>query len=99
MAKKPTKKSTPTPEYDSERETRVVLEDVNKGIKSIAEGRSVLVRNQQEIKDELQSVKMAVMENSRKMKGLGKGQEEIKQKLDTVTTDHHHRIEKLEAVR
>lgn len=49
------------------------------------------------VEKELETVKMAVMDNSREIKGLKSGQEEIKQKLDTVTTDHERRLQKLEA--
>ena len=81
------KKSSPkvkktTPEYDSERGTRVLLEQMNKSISLIAEQHG-------EIKSELETVKMAVMENSANIKA-------IKFKLDTNIANHDKRITHLE---
>ena len=128
MPKKPNKKSTPTPEFDSTREQNVLLEEINKNVKSVAEGHSILDRKidkigseltqkidaaaselnlkvdkidseLREVKSELNSVTAAVMDNSSAIKALQKGQEEIKHKLDTVTSDHEERIKKLELVK
>ena len=105
MPKKQPEKHLPTPEYDSGRETRVLLEAMHKDIKTVAEGHSTLNNKLDNIeselstvKSELSTVKAATMESSHRIKALETGQKEIKQKLDTVITDHEQRITKLEAV-
>ena len=106
MAKKPTKKKAPAPEYDPQRETRVLLEQVNKSITTVAERHESVVKRLDDMATELHFVKVAALENSNDTKILKddvkivkKGQEEIKQKLDTVTEGHEHRIQKFEAAR
>ncbi len=42
MKKKTSKKTLPTPEYDSKREQTILLEDMRKDIKAIAEGHGVI---------------------------------------------------------
>ncbi|NQT22303.1 MAG: hypothetical protein HQ579_02575 [Candidatus Omnitrophica bacterium] len=116
MKKKATQKIKPTPEYDSERETRVLLEEVGSDVKKIAEqvGSNSLElmklgkmeKDIVEVKSELGTVKIAVMENSRGIRGNSAGIQEnsnrldrIEKKLDTVTTDLEKRVGKLEVVR
>ena len=107
------KKKLPTPKYDSKREQNVLLEKISQDVKIVAEGHSGIVKRLDiiesdltEVKSELGTVKIAVMENSADIKflkegqkNLETGQEEIRQKLDTVTQDHEGRLRKLEAVR
>ncbi|MBU4189797.1 MAG: hypothetical protein KJ886_02200 [Candidatus Thermoplasmatota archaeon] len=85
-----------TPEYDSERETRVLLENMNKNIGLIAEQHGEIKADIGEIKSrlgnvesELGTVKMAVMENSRKI-------DRVEKKLDTNIDNHEKRITKIE---
>src|SRR3989338_4504119 len=126
MTDKPAKKKKPgeklnniPPEYDSVREQTVLLEHMNQGIQTIAEQHSSIVEKLDQhsgdlsvIKSELDTVKIATMENSHRIKVLEVGQEELKsgqeelksgqqrieQKLDAVTVDHEQRITKLEAI-
>lgn len=105
MAKKPTGKKTPTPEYDLQRETRILLEQMNKGITTVAEQHESVVKRLDDMATELHFVKVATLENSNDMKILKddvkilkKGQEQIKEKLDTAVENYSQRIEKLEAV-
>ena len=104
--KKPTKTKPSTPEFDSERETRVLLEKISSDVKTVAEGHSSLVKGQEEIKSELSTVKAAVWEIDTKVKGIdtkvneiGTRLKKVEQKLDSVTENHEQRIQKLEAVR
>ena len=113
MAKKPTKKATPTPKYDSEREARVLLEHVNKSITTVSKQHESVVKRLDDMSSELYFTKIAALENSGGIKILKddlkivkKGQEgldgrldRVEQKLDTVLTDHEQRIQKLETVR
>lgn len=99
MKKKTIKPTKSTPEYDSQRETRVLLEEMNHGIKTIGEQHGTIVKRLDNIESELNSVKMAVMDNSLETKALKTGQQEIKQKLDTVIADHEQRLQKLEAIK
>ena len=127
MTNKPIKKKKPSeklnnvpPEYDSAREQTVLLEEMNQSIKTIAEQHGSIVEKLDQhskdlsiIKSELDTVKMATLDNSHRIKKLEQGQEKleqgqeelkdgqqrIEQKLDIVTADHEQRITKLEAVR
>lgn len=104
-AKKPVTTPLPTPAYDSGRETRVLLEEVNKNVKIVAEQHGSIVTKLEEhdnrfermeselgtVKSELGSVKHAVLDTSRRVNKL-------ESKLDTVITDHEKRIENLESV-
>ncbi len=110
MAKKIVKKITP--EYDSQRETRVLLEEINGQVKLVAEQhvaikegmdtmklelQTAIKEGMDAMRSELQTVKMAVMDDSIQIKGVRVGQEEIKQKLNTALDNHEKRISKLEA--
>lgn len=95
------KKSTePTPEYDSQRETRVLLEEMNKSIKTIAEQHGSIKQEIGQIKDTMEKrfnqVEMAVVENSKAIKGIGIKINGLENKLDTVIADHENRLHKLE---
>jgi peptidoglycan hydrolase CwlO-like protein len=103
--KRDNKKIKSTPEYDSQRETRVLLEDIHSEVKTVVEQHGSIVKKLDEhdkrfdrMESELTTVKMAVMDNSRDIKELKTGQQEIGQKLDTVIADHEHRLQKLETV-
>jgi chromosome segregation ATPase len=84
--KRPDKKpSTISPAYDSTREQNVLLIDMHKDIKTIAEGHSFIVekldRHSEDlavIKSELDTVKMATMENSHEIKKLKSDVEQLK---------------------
>ncbi|MFH1777797.1 MAG: hypothetical protein ABH952_09620 [Candidatus Omnitrophota bacterium] len=98
------KKKEPTPKISEERETRVLLEEIRSSVKTVAEQvgtikEEILSEVKSEIgqvKSELDIVKMAVMENSRKISDLKSGQERIEQKLDTNIANHEQRITKIE---
>ena len=103
-------KAKSTPEYDSERETRVLLEQMNKSIGLIAEQHgtikediTVVKRKVSNIELELDTVKMAVRENSRQVKenaelieGNSFKIDRIEKKLDTTIENHERRIIKIE---
>jgi tetrahydromethanopterin S-methyltransferase subunit G len=79
---------------------------MNKNITTVAEQHESVVKRLDSIESELHFIKVAALENSNGIKILKddvrilkKGQEEIKQKLDTVTEDHEKRIAKLEAIK
>lgn len=54
MKKKSNKNSKPIPKYNSERETRVLLEEMNQSIKTIAEQYSAIVDRLDKIDERLQ---------------------------------------------
>jgi len=113
MKKNNIKKPKSTSVYDSHRQQNVLLEEINKQVKTVAEGHGILVKNIDEIKSTLSEhngrfdrIETVVSENRKDIKELKVGQEKIitrldkvEQKLDTVTTDHEHRIQKLESVK
>ncbi|MCG2711700.1 MAG: hypothetical protein L6416_05190 [Candidatus Omnitrophica bacterium] len=111
MKKKDVRKTTQTPEYDSKREQNVIIEEIYTSVKKVAEQvttmkEEILTEVRTEIggvKSELEIVKMAVMENSRGIKGLKTDVAEIKirqdrmeQKLDTALDNHEKRITHVE---
>src|SRR3989338_191051 len=74
MRRKITKETNPASEYDSQRETRVLLEDMNKGIKIIAEQHGDVVKRLDSIdseigliKSDVGSIKLEVMEVDNKL--------------------------------
>jgi len=106
MKKKSTRKPLPTPEYDSERETRVLLEDIGSDVEKIAgqvaSNSTKLDRAAQDteqLKDDMVTVKVAVRQNATKIKENSDNIKKIDKKLDIVITNHEHRITKFEAVR
>ena len=60
MRRKITKETNPASEYDSQRETRVLLEDMNKGIKIIAEQHGDVVKRLDSIDSEIGLIKSDV---------------------------------------
>ncbi|MEW5758161.1 MAG: hypothetical protein AB1755_01630 [Candidatus Omnitrophota bacterium] len=103
--KKNTKLEKPSVEYDSQRETNVLLEEMNKGIKLIGEQHSSIIRKLEEhdksflrIESELNSVKMAVMDISHQVNGVKIKQEETYKKLSTVIDNHEQRLTKPEVI-
>ena len=87
MKKRIKKQTEPTPKYDSERETRALLEELGSDVKKIAEQVSSnsaklkkldkIESDLNEVKSELSTVKMAVMDNSQHIKKLESGQEKL----------------------
>lgn len=94
MAKK---RKKPTPEYDSQRETRVLLEEIRDEVKIVAEQHGTIKEDLSEVKAELKTAKMALMDNSMQIKSLKSGQERIEKKLDNALDNHGKRIKNLEA--
>ena len=103
------KKDKPTPEYDSKREQTVLLEEMNKGIKAIAEQHGSIKQEMVSIKNTMEQrfnrVEMAITElgvrfkqNDSKIDTIVVKVDKIEQKIDIVTTDHEKRIKKLELV-
>ena len=104
------KKLPVTPELDREREVQAWFELVRSEIKGVAEGHSILLKGQEEIKSELGGVKQAVIENSKEIKGvkseLGGLKSElegvknrlgkVEEKLDSNLANHETRIVRLE---
>ncbi|MBU4305406.1 MAG: hypothetical protein KJ893_07300 [Candidatus Omnitrophica bacterium] len=98
MKKKDSRKVVkPTQEYESKREQNVLIEEIYSSVKKVAEQvttmkEEILTEVRTEIggvKSELETVKMAVMENSRKI-------DRVETKLDTAIFNHDKRITKLE---
>lgn len=52
-----------------------------------------------ELDGKVESLDAKVADNTSQIKELQAGQQEINRKLDTVITDHEHRLQKLETVR
>lgn len=97
MKKKSPKKNEPTPEYDPLRQQNVLLEDIRKKVKTVAEGHSGIVRDINDIKDTLNEHKVrfdrieaVVIENRKDIKELKTGQEELKAGQEDLKTDTTH---------
>ena len=101
MAKKNQK---PNPEYDSQRETRVLLEQIRTEVKLVAEQHGSIkgdigsiIKKLDEHDGRFNRLEMAAMDNTREARQLQSGQERIEKKLDTAIGDHETRIHRLEA--
>lgn len=92
----PKKNQKPTPEYDSQRETRVLLEQIRSEVKLVAEQHGSIKEDLTTIKSELGTMKVALIENNVNIKSVKVKQEKIDQKLNTAIDDHEKRIHKLE---
>lgn len=116
-----------TPAYDPQRQQNLLLERIEKQVKTIAERHSGLDRKIDKTNERLDvmdsrleiittkmgehgsklaehdkrfdRIEMVVTENRKDMKELKTDVKRIEEKLDTVTTDHEQRIQKLEQVR
>ncbi|MCK4994742.1 MAG: hypothetical protein KAS13_06835 [Candidatus Omnitrophica bacterium] len=105
MNKKSSQKAKKTiPEYDSERENRVLLEQMNKSINLVAEQHGSI---KQEIKQEIHQLKegmeqrfnmleMAVMENNKHIRENSVKIDRVEKKIDTNIANHEKRITRLE---
>lgn len=112
MKKKTAQKTKPTPGYDSQRETRVLLEEMHHGIKTIGEQHGSIVKRLDNIESklsqhdqELEIIKSVVQANNSELKSvklavndLDARTERIEKKLDVVTSNHEQRLQKLETV-
>jgi len=94
MAKKSKK---PTPEYDSQRETRVLLEEIRDQVKLVSEQHgSVMNKLEQHdgkferMEQRFDRLEIATMAN-------GQGIKKVEEKVDKVLDNHENRIQKLEA--
>jgi len=105
MQKKSSRKTKKTtPEYDSQREQNVLINDIYKAVQTVAE--QVTTMKEEiiakvdtevgEVKSELDTVKMAVMENSANIKVLKRDVSQIKVRLDKNLDNHEKRITRLE---
>ena len=99
MKKKSLKKSNSVPEYDSQRQQNVLLEDIRKKVETVAEGHSILSQKMDKMDAKLEEhdkrfdrIEMVLTDTNTRVKKL-------EQKVDTVTIDHEQRIQKLETVR
>jgi archaellum component FlaC len=112
VKKKPTKKETPMPEYDSQRQQNVLLEKIGSDVKTVAEGHSAVIRKLDVIENRLDKIDNKLEEHDKHfynieselnsvqaaVNEIDKRTTQIGQKLDTVTQDHEERLKKLEAV-
>jgi len=106
MKKKTYKKNESKSEYDPQRHQNVLLEEIRRDVKIVTEGHGGLARSMDEVKETLKGhesrfdrIEMVVSENRKDIKELKSAVKRIDQKLDTVTTNHEQRIQKLETVR
>ena len=77
--KRPDKKpSTISPAYDSTREQNVLLIDMHKDIKLVAEQHGRVIERLDRIESELDTVKVATMENIHEIKKLKSDVEQLK---------------------
>jgi uncharacterized phage infection (PIP) family protein YhgE len=107
MTNKPTKKKKPTeklnnisPEYDSVREQNVLLIDMHKDIRLVVEQHTAIVTRLDTIESELNTVKVATLEDSHRIKALEIGQKELKAgqaKLEQGQANLKSDVERLKA--
>jgi chromosome segregation ATPase len=92
----PKKNQKPTPEYDSQRETRVLLEQIRSEVKAVAEQHGDVIKKFDVMEQRFDRVEQALLENSTNITTLKQGQKRIEQKLDTTINNHEKRIHNLE---
>jgi len=92
-----------TPTTDSERETRVLLEDVRSGLKIVAEGHTSIVRRLDKVEDKLEQHDHRFDQLEGKLGQVDGRLNKIEGQLDqlqnqvtSVLTDHEHRLKALE---
>jgi len=85
----PKKNQKPTPEYDSQRETRVLLKQIKSEVKVVAKQHGDIMKKFDVMKQRFDRVENVLMENGLQTKRIG-------QKLDTVIDNHETRIHKIE---
>jgi len=73
-----------------------LMEQMRKEVKTVGEGHSVLAKKIDNIGSELHSVKMAVVDNSRRLDNVDNGLKTVEHKLDKNLDNHEKRITKLE---
>ncbi len=98
-------KNSKTPKnkpIDSDRETRVLLENISRDVTRIAEAQSSTaaqiadVKATMATKTELNTVSMAVMQISSDVKNIDKRLKTVEEKLDKDLDNHEKRITKVE---
>lgn len=85
------KKEKPTPEYDSERETRVLLEKIGSDVKTVAEQHTDVIKkidelknDVSELKDDMAIVRPAVTKNSNDLRDVKSELNSVKSELNSV---------------
>lgn len=90
------KKKLPTPEYDSERETRVLLEKMNQGIQTVAEQHGSIVKKLEQHDGQFEKLNKKLEEHDGQFGKLNKKFDGLEATLNTVLRDHEQRIKKVE---
>jgi len=84
---KSSKKSLPTPEYDSERETRVLLEEIDQNVKTVAEQHGSIIEKIDDLDIRVQSVETGVETVNIKVSALDTKVNRIERELETVKNE------------
>lgn len=98
-------KEKQSPRFDSERETRVLLEEIRSDVRTIAEQYTDIAKRLDNIerdvailKEDMAILKAVAKEHTKQIQELKAGQERIEKKFDTIIADHEIRLKKLEVV-
>ena len=103
MPKKKDQKATPTPTTDSERESRVLFEEVRSELKVVAEGHTSVVGcldkiegRLDKVEDGLQEVKGGLQEVKGRLSNVEGQLGQLQNQVGSVLTDHEHRLKTVE---
>ena len=84
------------PGFDSERETRVLLEDVRSQLRVVGEGHGLLANRLDKVEGSLREVKSDLQEVKDDFRGV-KGQlNQLQKQVGSVLIDHESRIKSIE---
>ena len=89
MTDRPRKCSRFTPSRDSERETRVLLEDVRSELKVVAEGHTSVVKHLDKVEDSLEEIKGKLEQHDLRF-------DKLENQFGVILMDHEHRLKALE---
>ena len=83
--------------FDSEREARVLLEDVRSQLKVVAEGRGLLADRLEKVEGGLREVKSDLQEVKDDLRGVKGQMGQLQKQVGSVLINHESRIKGLEA--
>lgn len=97
------KRAKPTPEFDTQRETRVLLEHIRSDVRTLSEQHGDIVKKLDNIESDVTTlkegvsvIKLVLQDHTKDIQELKKGQLQIENTIKGVMSDHETRITKLE---
>ena len=83
--------------YDSERETRVLLEEVRSGLRVVAEGHGLIIGRLDKVEGRLDKVETKLTEHDLRFDRIEGQLNQLQKQVGSVLVDHESRLRTLEA--